>query len=160
MACRTVVSTLITSAIFVVIGIVGIALGALYPSVFCSAMCAPGCRGKFDINSDGDMECDNCFGSVANGCSTIRVTKQIYAYYTVLLAIGVTTLILAFIISMFRLLQLKGKITIASNKLSTTWLILFFICSGLAILFFLIYANSAGIACESNCDSSCKAKRQ
>eukprot|EP00029_Vermamoeba_vermiformis_P006600 TRINITY_DN2634_c0_g1_i1.p1 TRINITY_DN2634_c0_g1~~TRINITY_DN2634_c0_g1_i1.p1 ORF type:complete len:244 (+),score=14.66 TRINITY_DN2634_c0_g1_i1:34-765(+) len=159
MVCGTIVSTFITGAIFAAIGIVSLALGASYPKLFCTAMCADGCKGRFSINSSGDMDCDNCFSTYYGGCTSIRVTKQIYAYYTTLVAFGITTLLLAVIISIFRLLQLKGKITVASNKLNTMFLALFFICTGLAIMFFLIQANAAGIACESNCDSSCRSKR-
>jgi hypothetical protein len=157
MACGTIMSLFITGAIFAAIGIVAFSLGAAYPDVFCTAMCAAGCRGRFDINDAGDMDCDNCFSTYDGGCTSVRVTKQVYVYYTVLVAFGVSTLILAVIISTIRLMQLKNKITIDSNKLNTLFLALFFICSGLGVFFFVLQAN-AGIACESNCDPSCREK--
>jgi hypothetical protein len=73
--CGTVVSVFIVGAIFAAIGIVALALGASYSSVFCSGVCDAGCRGIFDINSAGDMSCDNCFSLSTSGCTDVRVTN-------------------------------------------------------------------------------------
>ena len=117
MACSPVFRSAITGAIFAAIGIIALSLGAAYPSVFCTAMCARGCNGKFDINEDGNMDCDRCFSVEGGGCTSVRVTKQVYAYYSVIVALGVTTLLLAVVISAIKIMFLKGKIKITSNKL-------------------------------------------
>ncbi len=153
--CNTLPIIVIIGGIFIVVGIVLLAVGGSSNSFFCGATCDAICpNNNFYTNADGDYRCSNCI--YYNGaCETITVTKQMYAVYSSLTAIGALMLGFAVLISFVKLLKLLQKVTIDTSKKNNVTLILFFVLLVLGVMFFVIRFNAPGIACQSVCDPEC-----